>query len=317
MKNLIYTTILFLSMLSFVSCQDELSDELFYKYSYLTLNGWNECQVEIREDNTAELLIDFGVNGTSSNDKDIAITVINDPDTLAAYNFDKFKLETSSYYTELPTDCYAFDQESYTIPKGRLKATGRVLIDMNRIDRTYNSYVLPLKIASSTGEPIGPNKYSKLLACIVPTNKYSGTFSGSGKLIIEATGQSTNTNSAKLFASSVNSCYIYAGNVNQDSEPLYKQYAINVIFNDNEKITLEAQDAGLLNFQPITATLTRKYTKHNTDIRYYIQTSVLTLKYKYKNLSPGDNRMLIYEGTHTQTKNVKISDYPNVKVEEQ
>lgn len=317
MKNLIYTAILSLGALSFFSCQDELNDELFYKYSYLTKNGWKECQIEIKEDNTAELLIDFGVNGTSENDKDITITVANDPDTLEAYNFDKFKLETSSYYTELPTNCYAFDQESYTIPKGTLKTTGKIVIDMNQLENTYNNYVLPLKITSSTGEAIGPSRYSKLLAYIVPTNKYSGTFSGSGKLIIESTGQNTSTNSAKLYASSVNSCYMYAGNVNQDSDPMYKQYAINVIFGDNDKITLTAQNTALLNFQPIASTLTRKYTKHNTDTRYYIQTSVLTLRYKYKNLSPGDNRMLIYEGTHTQTKNVLRADYPNVKVEEQ
>ena len=41
------------------------------------------------------------------------------------------------------------------------------------------------------------------------------------------------------------------------------------------------------------------------------------LKYKYKDLTEGERRTIVYEGTHTQIKNVLISDYPNVKVEEE
>lgn len=37
-----------------------------------------------------------------------------------------------------------------------------------------------------------------------------------------------------------------------------------------------------LGLEPITSTLTRKYVLHDTDTRYYVQTSVLYLKYKYK-----------------------------------
>ena len=54
-------------------------------------NGWQTCEVEIKDGNIAELLIDFGINGTSENDKDITLKITNDPDTLADYNFDKFK----------------------------------------------------------------------------------------------------------------------------------------------------------------------------------------------------------------------------------
>lgn len=56
-------------------------------------NGWQTCEVEIKDGNIAELLIDFGINGTSENDKDITLKITNDPDTLADYNFDKFKIK--------------------------------------------------------------------------------------------------------------------------------------------------------------------------------------------------------------------------------
>ena len=44
---------------------------------------------------------------------------------------------------------------------------------------------------------------------------------------------------------------------------------------------------------------------------------IKNLKYKYKDLTEGERRTIVYEGTHTQIKNVLISDYPNVKVEEE
>ena len=48
-----------------------------------------------------------------------------------------------------------------------------------------------------------------------------------------------------------------------------------------EHITLTARNVEL-GLEPITSTLTRKYVLHDTDTRYYVQTSVLYLKYKYK-----------------------------------
>ena len=111
MKRIINIISITLGIFIFTACQDELNNELFHKFSYLVENGWQTCEVEIKDGNIAELLIDFGINGTSENDKDITLKITNDPDTLAGYNFDKFKNQISSYYIELPTNCYTFDQE--------------------------------------------------------------------------------------------------------------------------------------------------------------------------------------------------------------
>lgn len=277
MKRIINIISITLGIFIFTACQDELNNELFHKFSYLVENGWQTCEVEIKDGNITELLIDFGINGTSENDKDITLKITNDPDTLADYNFDKFKNQISSYYIELPTNCYSFDQEVYTIPKGKYKTTAKIQIELDKIQNIYNDYVLPLKIESSTGESVGPSKYSKLLAYILPTNRFSGTFSGSGKITIDGTSQSTSVGSAKLYASSINTCYMYAGNTNQDTDPNYKDYAINLSFDEKEHITLTARNVEL-ELEPITNTLTRKYVLHDTDTRYYVSDQCFVFK---------------------------------------
>ena len=116
------------------SCNDKLADELFMKNSYIVHNGWQEYALEVTEDNTAILPIYFGVNGTSGNDKDIVLTVELDPDTLAGYNWDKYKNQTNLYYKILPEEAYTFGADTWTIPKGELKTTASVKIDLNKIE---------------------------------------------------------------------------------------------------------------------------------------------------------------------------------------
>ena len=108
---------------------------------------------------------------------------------------------------------------------------------------------------------------------------------------------------------------MYAGNVTSETDPAtYKKYILNVSFNENEKITI-TDPSGKLGLEPVKATITRKYENHATDTRYYIETSILDLKYKYKN--PLDNRKLVFEGTHTLIRNVLRSEYPNVVVDKE
>ena len=120
------------------SCSDDLDYELFTKYTYLMNNGWQEnIEMEINEDNTVDLPVYFGVNGTTGNSKDISLTLAVDEDTLADYNFDKNKYDEESYYLLLPEDCYAFDKTVYTIPAGSLNAGGVCKIDLNKLSSSF------------------------------------------------------------------------------------------------------------------------------------------------------------------------------------
>ena len=227
MKRISYIALSLSCLFGTVGCQDELDDELFQKYTYIIQNGWKECEVKIEDDNTGVLSVDFGVNGTSANNKDIVLKVTNDPDTLAGYNFDRFKYQTEAYFPELPSDCYRFDKEQYVIPAGEYITTAHVFIDLNNIDDIYNNYVLPLQISASDGEVVGPMEYSKLLASIKFTNKYSGSYSGNGKLTLDEGGDNTATGGATLYAISPNSCFMYAGNATADTDPEhYRDYVL-------------------------------------------------------------------------------------------
>ena len=148
---------LLIAMLPGVSSCDKLEDELFKKNTYIIHNGWQDYSLEVADDNTTVLPVYFGVNGTSGNDKEIHITMEVDPDTLDAYNKDKYKSQTDLYYKILPEGTYTFDADSWNIKSGELNAAAYIHIDLNKIREVgnlYNDYVLPLRITSSTGEEI-------------------------------------------------------------------------------------------------------------------------------------------------------------------
>ena len=103
---------LLIAMLPGVSSCDKLEDELFKKNTYIIHNGWQDYSLEVFDDNTTVLLVSFGVNGTSVNDKEIHITMQVDPYTLEAYNKDNYMSQTDLYYKLLPEGTYTFDAYS-------------------------------------------------------------------------------------------------------------------------------------------------------------------------------------------------------------
>lgn len=313
MKNIKY--ILALSILIFTGCTDELNNELFQKYSYIINNGWKSYEIPLDENNEAKLNIYLGVNGTSDNDKDITIEIAANPQILEDYNFDKYKHQTASYYPELPASCYTFDKASYVINRGSIKTEATVTIELNKLDNVYKEYVLPVKIKSSRGENTGPEKYTELLANILFTNKYSGQYSGTGKLKEVGTNYTVEISSVRLYATSTSTCYMYAGNVTRTSEENYVDYAIDLSFDENGNITMSAQNPDL-EFVPNSASMEHKYYINYDDNRYYNQTTTLTFNYTYKDLSSDENRKLEYSGSCSISKKVLIADYPNVVIEE-
>lgn len=111
---------LLIAMLPGVSSCDKLEDELFKKNTYIIHNGWQDYSLEVADDNTTVLPVYFGVNGTSGNDKEIHIMMEVDPDTLDAYNKDKYKSQTDLYYKILPEGTYTFDADSWNIKSGEI-----------------------------------------------------------------------------------------------------------------------------------------------------------------------------------------------------
>lgn len=316
MKIIKYLSFIILLALTAVcsSCNDDLEDELFIKNTYLVKNGWQEYKIKILEDNTAILPISMGVSGTSDNDKDIVVVLAADPDTLAGYNFEKFKQQTDYYYKELPQNYYAFDQESYIIPKKENKVQAIITIDLDKIENIYEEYVLPLQIKSSEGEDIAVDKYSKLLARVEFTNRFSGSYGGEGVVKQDGTSYEDKVQGVKLNGTATNSCCFYAGNITRTTHADFMKYMIDITTESDGTLILSSKNTNL-GLVPERATITRKYVKHSTDNRYYIETSVLSLKYQYKDQEEGFT--CTYEGNLTKVENVLVKDYPGVTVEEE
>jgi len=314
-KKHIYLLMLLATVVIAFSCDDALPDELFTKNTYFVKNGWQEFDLPVEDDNTAVLPIYFGISGTSENDKDIFIEIDADPDTLAAYNLDRFKNQTGLYYKELPRESYTYDKSTYVIERGSNKGEGIIMIDLSSIGNIYEEFVLPVKITSSVGEPIGQGKYSKFLARIKFTNEFSGIYSGVGRVKQEGTQYEAQISGVTFSGTSTTSCFFYAGDVTRTNRTDYMNYIIDVTIDDDGNLTLSSNNPDL-GLEPEKATLLRKYKKHGTDSRYYIETSTLELKYKYKGKIEDEVINYTYEGTLTKTQNVLIEDYPDVEASE-
>ena len=300
------------------SCNDGLADELFTKNSYIVHNGWQEYELEVAEDNTTILPIYFGVNGTSGNDKAIVLTLEIDPDTLAGYNWDKYKNQTNLYYKTLPEEAYDFDATSWTIPQGELKTTASVKIDLNKIVEVgslYDDYVLPVRIASSTGEPMGQNKYTKVLAHIGFKNDYSGVYSGKGVITQQGTTYTTEITSTQLYAINNNVCYMFVGEKTRANTPDYLNYVVEIERDEWGGITLSSKVAKL-QFKPYSAKLSRKYTYNYNDQRYYTEITTVELAYEYLDSTQSEPLRMAFEGTFSMSKDVLRVEYPDVDVEE-
>lgn len=245
-KRYIYGIVgcLLISMMLGISSCDGLEDELFQKNSYIVHNGWQDYALEVAEDNTTILPIYFGVNGTSANDKDICLTMEIDPDTLQKYNWEKYKNQSDLYYKILPAGTYTFDADSWTIPSGELNATAAIKIDLNKIEELgslYDDYVLPLRITSSTGEPMGQNKYTKVLAHIGFKNDYSGTYSGKGIITQQGTTYTTEITSTQLYAINNDICYMFVGEKTRANTPDYLNYVVEIKRDEWGGITLSSE----------------------------------------------------------------------------
>ncbi len=323
MKRLKYNNILHiclpvLMVCGFCACNDRLADELFVKNSYIIHNGWQDYELIVGDDNTATLPVYFGVNGTSGNDKNITLTMEVDADTLAGYNREKYKNQEDLYYKILPKASYSFDADSWTIKKGNLNAAAYITIDLTKLEEVgslYDDYVLPLRIATSTGEPKGKDKYTKVLAHIGFKNDYSGTYSGQGVVTQQGTTYTTETTGTQLYAINNDVCYMFVGNKTRSNTTEYLNYVVEIHRDVLGDISLVCENEAL-QFEPYNANLTRKYTYNYTDQRYYTEVTTLLVSYRYLDSTYSEPLTMTFEGTFSMSRDVLRVEYPDVEVEE-
>ena len=113
-------TIIFLLAVaaSCVACDNNLEDELFVKHVLINQNGFREYDLNYVDAAVRDTIITVAVNGSSKLDRDIVVDLAVNPDTLAGYNWERYRNDRSLYYELLPEECYSFDGEGIVIKAG-------------------------------------------------------------------------------------------------------------------------------------------------------------------------------------------------------
>jgi len=312
MKKILYICISILTLGFVYSCNDDLDDELFEKFVLLTNNGWIDQSLEITESGIIEIPIVVSVNGTSDNNKTIAVSVDFDSDTLQEYNFEKYRNQTALYYSEVPSGSISFNDQTITIPSGSLKGVSALTLDLNKITNKYGDYVVPVTITKTSEFQVAKSAYSKALLHIELKNSWSGNYSGDLN-IYKTKDNGDNDTSNKItvgtktfYAVSDQQCYFYAGQFDRTKSER-NDFIVDVTIDDDGNIAMESPNAEL-EFKQENASVEYTVEAHQTDNRYNIVTTILYMKYTYKDLTASDKPVLRAEGTVSMRQNVKIEE---------
>ncbi|MDD3036983.1 DUF4973 domain-containing protein [Bacteroides sp.] len=216
-KLYVYTASL-LMVCAVTSCDNNIPDEQFAKKVSLTKNGMQKYNIDFTDEGILDLNIPVLVSGTSKNDQNIEVTIALDPDTLANYNFERYRNNQALYY-QLPSEnMYHFPKgATVTIPAGVDYSIIPLTIDLRNFD-LYNNYILPLQINKVSAYEIAWSSYSKLLINLNISNFISGSYTVSGN-VWEASmpDQKLAVSSSSLFTLGANKCYLYMGDIAEDN----------------------------------------------------------------------------------------------------
>lgn len=310
MKKILFICISILALSLNYSCNDELDDELFEKFVLLTQNGWIDQSLEITSSGLIEIPLVVSINGTSDNDRSIAVGVKFDPDTLSGYNFEKYRNQTSLYYSALPSGAISFNDETITITSNALKGISGMTLDLNKVTDKYADYVVPVAIENTSEYRVAEEKYSKSLIHIVLKNSFSGNYTGEIGVYKTKSDGSNDTNnkftvSTKTFyAISDKQCYFYAGQYDR-AKTERNNFIVNITVNDDGTISMDSPNSNL-DLKQEDASIEISSEPHPTDNRYEIVTTILALKYTFKDLSLDDKPVVRAQGSVSMRQNVLI-----------
>ncbi len=234
----IYLFLSILSILFITGCDDKLPDEQFEKYAVITRNGFHEWNIPYS--NQAEFLttISVSVSGTSILSKDIEVEVAVKPENLEAYNFEKFRNETSSYYSLLPEAAYEFETTKVKIKAGDEYTLIPIKIKLNNMNK-YLNYVLPVEIVSVSDYSIGINGRNQSLINFVLVNEYSGTYSMAVNQR-SSEGDLTIDREQRLGTINHNTCFFPVAYLNKTNAQ--KDYMVNMTINPDSTLNLAANN---------------------------------------------------------------------------
>lgn len=240
MKKILLISIPFIAVCIFTACDDSLKGELFEKKVLINQNGFREYSLDFVGTSEQDTMFTVAVSGSEKTDRDIVVTLTVNADTLAGYNWERFRNDESQYYELLPPDMYSFQTDNIVIKAGTEYTSVPVTFYLDKFDREAK-YVLPVSIAAVSEYTVAEPQYSTILMNTVLSNEYSGSFSLSGTITEVETGDRLDIQTTRtLRAESENSVSLYAGNI-----------AENATARENYRIMMTVNDDNTLSFEPV------------------------------------------------------------------
>ncbi|GGH08226.1 DUF4973 domain-containing protein [Sphingobacterium alkalisoli] len=217
------------------SCNDEWTDELYENFvsfkAPLINEGITNIYVRYKGEGKTTFQQPLIVSGSTTNSKDLSVSIAVDPDTLQTLNFERFQNREDFYYRQLSATYFTIPSQ-IGIKSGENTALMPIDFTFKDIDMT-EKWVLPLTILD---DPSGnynshPRKhYRKALLRVNPFNNYSGTYSGTA-LKTNMKGYEDETpivkSEIRSYVVDENTIFFYAGNIDEDRQDRrnYKVYA--------------------------------------------------------------------------------------------
>ena len=324
-KIFIYAAVLF-GICSFTSCDNNIADEQFTKMVLLTKNGVQDYNIEFPGEGQVELKLPISINGTSKNDRDVTVRLIDDADTLKDYNFERFRNRTALYYVLPSEKMYSFPAgPEITIKSGSDYAVFPLTLNLKEFD-LYSNYILPLQIENVSTYQMAWSKYTKLLMRLNVSNFFSGNYNVDGRVWEESyPDQKLPISSTVLRALTADQCYLYAGNVT-DSDEDRAGYSLTVKVDKNsyEDSVNDETGAEIRKYTVVTigSKNADKNIKDESNGKSWVEISrtadpvnnnlenVVTkvyLHYSYMNLRDAEYPVkMIFEGTLTRSESIDI-----------
>lgn len=321
MKKVYSYLITLVALLLISSCNDEWKDEQFEHYisfkAPVNDKGYTQINVRYKEGGKVTYRLPLIISGSTMNGKDVPVYVALDPDTLKVMNQQRFSNRTDLYYKELPSKYYSFP-EMTTIKAGEY--TGLLDIDFSLSDLDMvEKWILPVTVTNEPSDGYQANmrkNYRKALLRVVPFNDYSGSYSST---TMQTFFYDTETNatdgdamvgtSRTAFVVNNNTVFFYAGLMDEDliQRGLYK---INVTFNDDNSLTLDAPHKDEIDFEipegttpiystAVTKDVTRPYIEH-----HYV---TIRLTYLFNDITSAPSSPVRYKVTGTLVLERKIN----------
>lgn len=309
MKKILLGALASLALLA--SCENQLPEEMFVKKVLINQNGFRTYEFDYTERSQTDTTISVAVSGTSELTKDIRVSLAVNSDTLAGYNWERFRNEESLYFKLLPDDCYDFNGEDIIIKAGDEYTDVPITFYLDRISKD-ESYVLPISVVSVSDYQIGEPQYSTVLINVVLSNEHSGAYTLSGTLREVAPNITFDVKMTRTMrAENKNTISFFAGNVSE-TNPDREKYRILAEVLADSTLVLSAAHPEFIDLRPDNPNLGKDDPKNRIIVERTMdpqnhrkQTTVTTFYLQYyftDKTNPEDPYELRWKGAASMAK---------------